>query len=84
MRTFGKTWMIIPLAALVLSCAGDLITLDESEYSGGSKKSTLIDPELAGVKIEKPAEEKKTTRKRAIRKTSTASSKKAADANDME
>jgi len=47
MRTFGKTWMIIPLAALVLSCAGDLITLDESEYSGSSTKSTLIDPELA-------------------------------------
>ncbi len=47
MRTFGKTWMIIPLAALILSCAGDLITLDENEYSGGSTKTTLIDPELA-------------------------------------
>ena len=37
------------------------------EYCG----RILIDPELAGVKIEKPvsAEEKKTTRKRAIRKT---------------
>jgi hypothetical protein len=50
------------------------------EYCG----RILIDPELAGVKIEKPAEEKKTTRKRAIRKTSSASSKKAADANDSE
>ena len=50
------------------------------EYCG----RILIDPELAGVKVEKPVEEKKTTRKRAIRKTSTASSKKAADANDME
>ena len=52
------------------------------EYCG----RILIDPELAGVKIEKPVEagEKKSTRKRAIRKTSTASSKKAADANDME
>ena len=50
------------------------------EYCG----RILIDPELAGVKIDKPvsATEKK-TRKRAIRKTSTASSKKAADANDM-
>ena len=52
------------------------------EYCG----RILIDPELAGVKIEKPVEagEKKGTRKRAIRKTSTASSKKVADANDME
>ena len=50
------------------------------EYCG----RILIDPELAGVKIEKPVEEKKSTRKRAIRKTSTASSKKAADANDVE
>jgi len=51
------------------------------EYCG----RILIDPELAGVKVEKPADtEKKTTRKRAIRKTSTVSSKKAADANDME
>ena len=50
------------------------------EYCG----RILIDPELAGVKIEKPAEEKKTTRKRAIRKTSSASSKKAAYANDSE
>ena len=52
------------------------------EYCG----RIMIDPELAGVKIDKPvdASEKKTTRKRAIRKTSTASSKKAADANDME
>ena len=51
------------------------------EYCG----RILIDPELAGVKIDKPANPtEKKTRKRAIRKTSTASSKKAADANDME
>ena len=52
------------------------------EYCG----RILIDPELAGVKIEKPSDgsEKKSTRKRSIRKTSTASSKKVADANDME
>jgi hypothetical protein len=50
------------------------------EYCG----RILIDPELAGVKVEKPVEEKKTTRKRAIRKTTTASSKKAVDANDSE
>jgi hypothetical protein len=51
------------------------------EYCG----RILIDPELAGVKVDKPVavdEKKKTTRKRAIRKT--ASSKKATDANDME
>ena len=50
------------------------------EYCG----RILIDPELAGVKIEKPVvvEEKKTGRKRAIRKT--ASSKKVTDANDMD
>ena len=52
------------------------------EYCG----RILIDPELAGVKPEKPAtEEKKTTRRRAtgasVRKTS--NSKKATDANDM-
>jgi hypothetical protein len=29
----------------------------------------MIDPELAGVKIEKPVVEEKKTRKRAIRKT---------------
>ena len=51
------------------------------EYCG----RIMLDPELAGVKVEKPVDtEKKPTRKRAIRKTSTASSKKAADANDME
>jgi len=50
------------------------------EYCG----RILIDPELAGVKIEKPADGEKKTRKRAIRKTSSASSKKAADANDSE
>ena len=57
------------------------------EYCG----RIMIDPELAGVKIEKPAaaaDEKKRGAKRAIRKssgtsTSSASSKKAADANDM-
>ena len=50
------------------------------EYCG----RIMIDPELAGVKIEKTvaADEKKTGRKRAIRKT--ASSKKATDANDMD
>ena len=50
------------------------------EYCG----RIMIDPELAGVKIEKPVEpgEKKTTRKRSIRKT--VSSKKSTDANDME
>jgi len=52
------------------------------EYCG----RILIDPELAGVKTEKPdVEEKKTTRRRAagasVRKTS--NSKKATDANDM-
>ena len=51
------------------------------EYCG----RIMIDPELAGVKVEKPVETgDKKSRKRAIRKTSTASSKKAADANDME
>ena len=56
------------------------------EYCG----RIMIDPELAGVKVEKAAtgEEKKKGAKRAIRKssgtsTSSASSKKAADANDM-
>ena len=49
------------------------------EYCG----RIMIDPELAGVKIDKTTgEEKKTTRKRAIRKT--ASSKKTTDASDME
>ena len=50
------------------------------EYCG----RIMIDPELAGVKIEKPTTGEKKTRKRAIRKTPTASSKRAADANDME
>ena len=57
------------------------------EYCG----RIMIDPELAGVKVEKApvaAEEKKGRAKRSIRKssgtaTSSASSKKAADANDM-
>ena len=50
------------------------------EYCG----RIMIDPELAGVKIDKLTgiEEKKKTRKRSIRKTAT--SKKATDANDME
>ena len=53
------------------------------EYCG----RILIDPELAGVKVEKPvaAEDKKSTRRRAtawsVKKTST--SKKSTDANDM-
>ena len=51
------------------------------EYCG----RILVDPELAGVKVEKTVDTaEKKTRKRAIRKTSSASSKKAADANDME
>ena len=57
------------------------------EYCG----RIMIDPELAGVKVDKVAgatDEKKGRAKRAIRKssgtsTSSASSKKAADANDM-
>ena len=50
------------------------------EYCG----RIMIDPELAGVKIDKVtgSEEKKTTRKRAIRKT--ASSKRTTDASDMD
>ena len=50
------------------------------EYCG----RIMIDPELAGVKIDKitGSEEKKIGRKRAIRKS--ASSKKVTDANDME
>jgi hypothetical protein len=42
----------------------------------------MIDPELAGVKVEKLGTEEKKTRKRSIRKS--ASSKKTTDANDME
>ncbi len=49
------------------------------EYCG----RIMIDPELAGVKVDKiGVDEKKTTRKRAIRKT--ASSKRTTDASDME
>jgi len=50
------------------------------EYCG----RILIDPELAGIKPDRviSSEEKRPTRKRAIRKA--ASSKKATDANDME
>ena len=49
------------------------------EYCG----RILIDPELAGIKAEKPVTEEKKTRKRTtVRKTAT--SKKSADANDMD
>ena len=48
------------------------------EYCG----RIMIDPELAGVKIDKVTGEEKKPRKRAIRKT--ASSKKTTDASDME
>ena len=49
------------------------------EYCG----RIMIDPELAGVKVDKiGVDEKKTTRKRAIRKT--ASSKRTTEASDME
>ena len=51
------------------------------EYCG----RILIDPELAGVKTEKPevaTDEKKTRKRASVRKTST--SKKATDANDMD
>ena len=49
------------------------------EYCG----RIMIDPELAGVKVEKTiVDDKKKTRKRAIRKTAT--SKKVDDASDME
>ena len=50
------------------------------EYCG----RIMIDPELAGVKIDKITGEEKKPRKRSIRKTSVASSKKVADANDIE
>ena len=52
------------------------------EYCG----RILIDPELAGVKIDKPVapDEKKTARKRTATARKTASSKKATDANDMD
>jgi len=48
------------------------------EYCG----RILIDPELAGIKPEKPASEEKKTRKRTTTRK-TASSKKSTDANDM-
>ena len=48
------------------------------EYCG----RIMIDPELAGVKIDKVTGEEKKPRKRAIRKTAT--SKKTTDASDME
>ena len=48
------------------------------EYCG----RIMIDPELAGVKIDKIGSEDKKSRKRSIRKS--ASSKKTTDANDME
>ena len=47
MRTLNKAWMvIIPLAAVILGCTEDLITLDEYEDNSGSQE-TLIDPELS-------------------------------------
>ena len=48
------------------------------EYCG----RIMIDPELAGVKIDKIGTEDKKSRKRSIRKS--ASSKKTTDASDME
>ena len=48
------------------------------EYCG----RIMIDPELAGVKIDKATGEEKKTRKRSIRKSAT--SKKVTDADDME
>jgi len=48
------------------------------EYCG----RIMIDPELAGVKVDKVTGEEKKTRKRSIRKS--ASSKKVTDADDME
>ena len=48
------------------------------EYCG----RIMIDPELAGVRIDKTTGEEKKTRKRSIRKS--ASSKKSTDANDMD
>ena len=52
------------------------------EYCG----RILVDPELAGVKVEKPVivEEKKTLRKRTATIRKTSNSKKATDANDMD
>ena len=52
------------------------------EYCG----RILIDPELAGVKVEKPvvADDKKAARKRTATARKTASSKKTTDANDMD
>ena len=50
------------------------------EYCG----RILVDPELAGVKADKPVEEKKTRRRSSTTTRRTASSKKATDANDME
>ena len=50
------------------------------EYCG----RILIDPELAGVKIEKAAGVVKKTRQRSSTARKSASSKRATDANDME
>jgi len=50
------------------------------EYCG----RILIDPELAGIKTEKPVTEEKRTRKRASTPRKTSTSKKTTDANDME
>jgi len=50
------------------------------EYCG----RILIDPELAGVKTEKPASEEKKSRRRTSTVRKTSNSKKSADANDMD
>ena len=50
------------------------------EYCG----RILIDPELAGVKADKPVSDDKKTRKRSTTTRKTASSKKTTDANDMD
>ena len=50
------------------------------EYCG----RILIDPELAGVKVEKATGEAKKTRKRSVSTRKSAASKKTTDANDME
>ena len=50
------------------------------EYCG----RILIDPELAGVKADKPVGDDKKTRKRSTTTRKTASSKKTTDANDMD
>ena len=39
--------MIIPLAALLLGCEGDMVILEDEERGGSSTRTTLTDPELA-------------------------------------